>query len=207
MAFITLEGGEGVGKSTQIKRLAAALKRTGRDVVVTREPGGSPTAEAYRALILSGRVRELGALAETVLFAAARASHLDETIRPALVGGKWVLSDRFADSTRVYQGARGDVDERLIRVLERLVVHDTRPDLTLILDLPADVGLQRAAFRSRTADRYESENFVFHMQLRDRFRDLAKTEPERCILIDAAPQAELVSRAIWTAVSARFGIA
>lgn len=207
MAFITLEGGEGVGKSTQVKRLAANLKRGGRDVVVTREPGGSPTAEAYRELILSGRVREFGALAETVLFAAARASHLDETIRPALAAGKWVLSDRFADSTRVYQGARGDVDERLIRSLERVVVDDTRPDLTLVLDLPADVGLQRAAFRSRMPDRFERESFAFHAQVRDRFRDLVKSEPQRCILIDAEPQAEHVSRAIWAAVAKRFGLA
>lgn len=202
--FITLEGGEGAGKSTQVKRLADRLKRGGKRVVVTREPGGSPKAEALREVILSGKAKPFGPLAETVLFAAARASHLDETIRPALDRGDWVISDRFIDSTRVYQGAQGAVDERVIGALERVVVGDTRPDLTIILDIPADVGLHRVAIRNKRPDRFENESLQFHMKLRDRFLAIAKAEPERCVVVDASQQAEFVSKAIWEAVAHRF---
>lgn len=205
-AFISLEGGEGAGKSTQAKRLAAQLAKGGRTVIVTREPGGSPRAETLRDVILSGRVKRFGAFAETVLFAAARASHLGATIRPALDRGEWVISDRFTDSTRVYQGALGKVDERLIRALERIVVGPTLPELTIILDIPADVGLQRAAFRGKRPDRFEREDLQFHMRLRDGFREIAAREPERCVLIDAEPQAETVSKAIWNAVVRRFAL-
>lgn len=202
--FITLEGGEGAGKSTQVRRLLARLQAAGIDAVGTREPGGSTGAEIMRHLILSGAAKPLGPLAEATLFAAARADHLDATIRPALARGAWVVCDRFADSTRVYQGALGNVDPRLIAALEEVTVGETRPDLTLILDLPAEEGLARAAARSgRDADRFESEGLSFHRALREAFRALALSEPERCVLIDASGTAEAVEEAIWQAVSTR----
>lgn len=202
--FITLEGGEGAGKSTQLRRLLARLQAAGIDAVGTREPGGSTGAEIMRHLILSGAAKPLGPLAEATLFAAARADHLDATIRPALARGAWVVCDRFADSTRVYQGALGNVDPRLIAALEEVTVGETRPDLTLILDLPAEEGLARAAARSgRDADRFESEGLAFHRALREAFRALATSEPERCVLIDASFEAEAVEEAIWQAVSTR----
>lgn len=202
--FITLEGGEGAGKSTQVRRLLARLQAAGIDAIGTREPGGSTGAEIMRHLILSGAAKPLGPLAEATLFAAARADHLDATIRPALARGAWVVCDRFADSTRVYQGALGNVDPRLIAALEEVTVGETRPDLTLILDLPADEGLARAAARSgRDADRFESEGLSFHRALREAFRALALSEPERCLLIDASGTAEAVEEAIWQAVSTR----
>lgn len=202
--FITLEGGEGAGKSTQVRRLLARLQAAGIDAVGTREPGGSTGAEIMRHLILSGAAKPLGPLAEATLFAAARADHLDATIRPALARGAWVVCDRFADSTRVYQGALGNVDPRLIAALEQVTVGETRPDLTLILDLPAEEGLARAAARSgQGADRFESEGLAFHRALREAFRALAADEPARCVLIDASGTPEAVEEAIWQAVSTR----
>ena len=157
-----------------------------------------------RHLILSGAAKPLGPLAEATLFAAARADHLDATIRPALARGAWVVCDRFADSTRVYQGALGNVDPRLIAALEQVTVGETRPDLTLILDLPAEEGLARAAARSgQGADRFESEGLAFHRALREAFRALAAEEPARCVLIDASGTLEAVEEAIWQAVSTR----
>lgn len=202
--FITFEGGEGAGKSTQVRRLLARLQAAGIDAVGTREPGGSTGAEIMRHLILSGAAKPLGPLAEATLFAAARADHLDTTIRPALARGAWVVCDRFADSTRVYQGALGNVDPRLIAALEQVTVGETRPDLTLILDLPAEEGLARAAARSgQGADRFESEGLAFHRALREAFRALAAEEPARCVLIDASGTPEAVEEAIWQAVSTR----
>lgn len=202
--FITLEGGEGAGKSTQVRRLLERLQAAGIDAVGTREPGGSTGAEIMRHLILSGAAKPLGPLAEATLFAAARADHLDATIRPALARGAVVVCDRFADSTRVYQGALGNVDPRLIAALEQVTVGETRPDLTLILDLPAEEGLARAAARSgQGADRFESEGLAFHRALRAAFRALAANEPERCVLIDASGTPEAVEEAIWQAVSTR----
>ncbi|WP_425107489.1 dTMP kinase [Ancylobacter sp.] len=202
--FITFEGGEGAGKSTQVRRLLARLQAAGIDAVGTREPGGSTGAEIMRHLILSGAAKPLGPLAEATLFAAARADHLDATIGPALARGAWVVCDRFADSTRVYQGALGNVDPRLIAALEQVTVGETRPDLTLILDLPAEEGLARAAARSgQGADRFESEGLAFHRALREAFRALAADEPARCVLIDASGTPEAVEEAIWQAVSTR----
>lgn len=202
--FITLEGGEGAGKSTQVRRLLERLQAAGIDAVGTREPGGSTGAEIMRHLILSGAAKPLGPLAEATLFAAARADHLDATIRPALARGAVVVCDRFADSTRVYQGALGNVDPRLIAALEQVTVGETRPDLTLILDLPAEEGLARAAARSgQGADRFESEGLAFHRALRAAFRALAESEPARCVLIDASGTPEAVEEAIWQAVSTR----
>ncbi|WP_421700868.1 dTMP kinase [Ancylobacter sp.] len=201
---MTLEGGEGAGKSTQVLRLLERLRAAGIDAVGTREPGGSTGAEIMRHLILSGAAKPLGPLAEATLFAAARADHLDATIRPALARGVWVVCDRFADSTRVYQGALGNVDPRLIAALEQVTVGETRPDLTLILDLPAEEGLARAAARSgQGADRFESEGLAFHCALREAFRALAADEPARCVLIDASGTPEAVEEAIWQAVSTR----
>ena len=201
--FITLEGGEGAGKSTQAARLAARLRARGIEVVLTREPGGSPLAEEIRGAILSGAVAPLGPAAEAIMFSAARIDHLERTIRPALARGQWVICDRFADSTRAYQGALGNLDPGFMRELERVTVGGSRPDLTLVIDVPADVGLARARARSQTADRFESEGQGFHEALRRAFLDIAADEPKRCAVIDGAAKPEAVEDAIWTAVSAR----
>jgi dTMP kinase len=206
--FITFEGGEGTGKSTQCRLLAERLRAGGAKVVITREPGGSPGAEAIRHVLLTGVAKPFGAEAETLLFAAARDDHLRTTIQPALAAGAWVLCDRFADSTRVYQGVAGKVDARFIRGLERIVVGNTRPDLTCILDLPAETGLARAAARrgNGETDRFEGEALAFHTSLRNAYRALATQEPERCIVVDASSDAKAVSEIVWSIVSGRFGL-
>jgi dTMP kinase len=201
--FITFEGGEGTGKSTQVRRLAERLRLHGREVVETREPGGSPGAEAIRHLLLAGVAKPLGTEAEAMLFAAARDDHMSATIRPALQRGAWVICDRFIDSTRVYQGALGNVDPRLIRSLERLVVGPDMPDLTLVLDLDPNVGLTRVNKRGEATNRFEDENYEFHKQLRAAFRDVAEQEPDRCALIDADANEDVVAVRIWMAVSER----
>ncbi len=200
--FITLEGGEGAGKSTQARLLAEHLRGLGHECVVTREPGGSPVAEALREVILSGAAAPLGPSAETVLFAAARIDHVVQTILPALARGAFVVCDRFTDSTRVYQGALGKVDPGLIRTLEEIATAQCRPDLTLILDLPAQTGLARAAARrnQQAADRFEAEGLAFHEGLRTAFLEIAESEPKRCKVVDAAQVPEEVAQAIWTAV-------
>ena len=203
--FISFEGGEGTGKSTHAKLLAERLRAAGIEVVLTREPGGSPGAEIIRHVILSGAAKPLGAEAETMLFASARDDHLRTTIRPALARGAWVLSDRFADSTRVYQGIVGEVDLRLIHGLERITVGETKPDLTFVLDVPAEVGISRAGERRGASgpDRFEGEALDFHQKLRAGFRALAESEPDRCVLIDAtAPRAKVAAQ-IWSIVEAR----
>jgi dTMP kinase len=203
--FITFEGGEGVGKSVQAKRLEDRLVALGLAVVRTREPGGSPGAEALREAILSGFGAEFSPAAQALLFAAARVDHLDTTILPALARGAWVVSDRFADSTRAYQGAAGNLPPEFIADLERLTVGPNRPDLTLILDLKPEVGLKRAAERRQTApaDRFESEKLPFHQILRRAFLDIAAAEPWRCTVIDADRSQEDVAAAIWSAVESR----
>jgi dTMP kinase len=203
--FITFEGGEGAGKSTQIERLRRYLTAEGHEVVVTREPGGSPRAEEIRSFILSGKAKERGPLLEAVLFAAARLDHLDATIRPALSAGKIVLCDRFADSTRAYQGASGGMDPSLIETIERVTVDETRPDLTFILDLPAETGLARADKRRAggSVDRFEGEALSFHANLREAFRSIAKREPDRCALIDADQDPDAVEAAIRATLAAR----
>ena len=203
--FITFEGGEGAGKSTHAALLAARLKELGVDVHLTREPGGSLGAEIMRHVLLSGAAKPLGPDVEAILFAAARDDHLNTVIRPALERGTWVLCDRFADSTRVYQGVVGHVDPRTIRALERVVVGETKPDLTFILDVPAEQALQRAAKRRGKdgADRFEGEARGFHEKLRDGFLMLAANEPERCVLIDATRPKAQVSEEIWRVVSER----
>jgi dTMP kinase len=203
--FITFEGGEGSGKSTQIKTLAERLNATRLHTLVTREPGGSPGAEIIRHLVLSGMGKLLGADAETLLFAAARDDHVRSVILPALTQGTWVLCDRFSDSTRVYQGRVGHVAPEVLNAMERVTIGDLKPDLTVILDVPVEIGMQRAAARrgSDAPDRFEAEDVKFHQQLREAYRQIAAAEPERCVLIDAAADAPAVAEAIWTAVHDR----
>ncbi len=204
--FITLEGGEGAGKSVQARRLAGRLRELGLAVVLTREPGGSPGAEALREVILSGAAARFGAEGEALLFSAARIDHIDNTIAPALRRGDWVVCDRFADSTRAYQGAAGRVDPALLASLERVAVGDCRPDLTLMLDLPVAEGLARAVARrgrDEEADRFESESLAFHETLRQAFLSVARAEPKRCAVIDAGAGEDEVAEAIWAVVSER----
>jgi len=203
--FITFEGGEGSGKSTHAKRLAEKLKSLGLEVVLTREPGGSPGAEIIRHILLSGAAKPLGAETETILFAAARDDHVRQVIRPALLAGKWVVCDRFIDSTRVYQGVLGNVDQKLIRGLERVTVGAAMPDLTLVLDVPANVGLARATRRrsNHAVDRFEGETLEFHEDLRRAYRANAQEEPRRIVVIDGRPPRDVVAERIWMAVSER----
>jgi dTMP kinase len=204
--FITLEGGEGVGKSVQARRLEKRLCAVGLAVVQTREPGGSPGAEALREAILTGFAAGFSAAGQALLFSAARVDHLDQTILPALARGAWVVSDRFADSTRAYQGAAGNLPPDFIASLERLTVGANRPDLTLILDLDPAVGLKRADKRREgrgPADRFESEGLSFHQTLRRAFLDIAAAEPLRCVVIDADQGEDAVAAAIWSAVESR----
>jgi dTMP kinase len=201
--FITFEGGEGVGKSTQIRRLAASLNNLGVQTLMTREPGGSPHAERLREVLLSGGAKPFGPFAETILFNAARDDHLEVTIRPALARGIWVLCDRFIDSTRAYQGVLGEIEPDLIRSMERVVVGDTVPDLTLILDLPAREGLARARARNAQADRFEAESLSFHEKLREAFLAIAEYEPKRCAVINASGTPDAVAAVILSVVRRR----
>jgi dTMP kinase len=203
--FITFEGGEGSGKSTQVAGLAMRLQPLGITVKVSREPGGSAGAEAIRHVLLSGAAKPLGPHAEAILFAAARADHLRETIRPALERGQWVISDRFADSTRVYQGVLGNVEPRIIARLEKLTVGELIPDLTIILDLDPKIGLARVTKRRGNApiDRFEAEAFDFHKKLREAYLDLAAREPGRVAVVDASGDATSVANAVWAVVNAR----
>lgn len=201
--FITFEGGEGVGKSTQIHRLAGVLRRRGHDVLVTREPGGSLGAEAVRYVLLSGAAEQFGVRMEAVLFAAARSDHVEEVIRPAVLEGAIVLCDRFMDSSRVYQGVTGNLEPQFMRNLERIAVNGMIPDLTLVLDLPAEAGLRRAKAREgkdAEPDRFEKEELATHEKRREAFIDLTRTEPGRCRLIDASQSEDAVALAILAAV-------
>ena len=200
--FITFEGGEGSGKSTQIKRLADRLNAAKLPTIVTREPGGSAGAEIIRHVVLSGMGKMLGPEAESLLFAAARDDHVSQLVAPALAQGTWVLCDRFADSTRVYQGEVGKVDPKLIRALERVTIGDLKPDLTLILDVPVAVGLTRAVARrgAAAADRFEGEGLSFHEKLREAYLKIARDEPKRCAVIDADADPDTVAARIWTAL-------
>ena len=204
--FITFEGGEGVGKSTQIRLLAGKLAEAGIAAVMTREPGGSPKAEALRRVILSGEAALLGSAGEALLFAAARIDHIEQKIMPALTAGEWVLCDRFVDSTRAYQGAAGKVDRDLIDSLERVAMGDARPDLTFVLDMPVEKSLRRAAERREKAarpDRFEGETRAFHETLREAFLNIAAAEPKRCAVIDADRLSEEVADDIWAQVRQR----
>lgn len=204
--FITFEGGEGSGKSTQINILAERLELAGQRVLKTREPGGTPGAEIMRHLVLSGVGKVFGHDFEAVLFAAARDDHVATVIQPALERATWVLCDRFIDSTRVYQGRVGDVDQALIRALERATIGRLRPDLTLVLDVPSEIGLARAAVRrgGSAIDRFEAEDVSFHKRLREAYRQIAREEPDRCVLIDASDSPAEVHARVWTVVEERF---
>lgn len=227
--FITFEGGEGSGKSTQARVLADRLRQRGLDVKVTREPGGSPFAERLRELLLDATTPPHTAMSEALLFYAARADHLETVIRPALKTGTWVVCDRFSDSTRVYQGHAGTLNPQIVEALDLIVVGKSKPDLTLMIDVPVAVGLGRAQLRlgqkqaaaamgatgptaSATAprdvstlasDRYESRDVLFHKRLRQGFLDIAKAEPERCTVIDGHHDSAVVSASVWAAVRAR----
>jgi dTMP kinase len=201
--FITLEGGEGAGKSTQARRLGERLRRHGQRVVVTREPGGSPGAETIRELLVTGQADRWSAITETLLMYAARRDHIERTIAPALAAGDWVISDRFADSTRAYQGAGGGAPSSLIQTLERYVLGPTRPDLTLILDLPVEMGMARTMARDHAETRFETKGAAFHKRLREGFLAIARVEADRCVVIDASQHVEVVEAAIWAAVKER----
>ena len=183
--FITLEGGEGSGKSTQAKRLAAALEKHGLAVLTTREPGGSPGAEEIRALLVQGAPGRWDPLSETLLLYAARADHVRRVIGPALVKNTWVISDRFTDSTYAYQGAGRGVPRETIRRIDSVVLDDFKPDFTLVLDLDVETGLKRAGRRGGAETRFENFDREFHERLRQAFIEIAKRHPDRCALIDA----------------------
>lgn len=198
--FITFEGGEGAGKSTQIKLLARRLDECQLRTLVTREPGGSPGAEVIRHVLLAGIGRLIGGPeAEALLFAAARDDHVRSLIEPALSRGTWVLCDRFYDSTRAYQGSVGAVSAALLTALQQVTIGAMKPDLTIILDLPVEIGLARAAARrgNDQPDRFEAETIDFHRRLRDAYRQIAAAEPQRCVLVDANAEPDAVADRIW----------
>jgi len=204
--FITFEGGEGAGKSTQLKRLVARLEAGGLEVVATREPGGSPGAESIRELVLKGSADRWSPVTETLLMYAARRDHVERVIRPALARGAWVVCDRFADSTRAYQGAAGGVDPALIAAMETYVLEQTRPDLTLIFDMPVEVGLERAHARAGSEMRFESKGLAFHERLREGFLAIARAEPDRCAIVDAKGTLDEVEAEVWAAVESRLAV-
>lgn len=204
--FITFEGGEGAGKSTQVRRLVARLQGLGVEVVATREPGGSVGAEAIRNLVLTGAADRWSPITETLLMYAARRDHIERTILPALESGAWVVCDRFADSTRAYQGQAGGVSGGLIGTLEAEVLGDAVPDLTLVFDLPVETGLARAEQFAKLAGhgetRFESKGLDFHRRLRAAFQAIAAANPDRCRLIEAAVSIDQVEAQVWAPVEA-----
>jgi dTMP kinase len=204
--FITFEGGEGAGKSTQARRLAAALTRAGETVVATREPGGAPGAELIRDLLLKGAPERWDGVAEALLMVAARRAHLIQTIRPALERGDWVVCDRFADSTTAYQGHGAGVALPALRELHRLIAGDLKPDLTLILDLPVEAGLARTRRRGHDETRFEQKDVHFHKRVRRGFLAVAGEEPQRCVVIDASRPPDMVYRAVLATVRDRLGV-
>ena len=204
--FITLEGGEGAGKSTQVKRLAAALTQKGIKVLTTREPGGSPGAEEIRALLVHGAPGRWDALTETLLVYAARADHVKRVIGPALLAGQWVICDRFSDSTYAYQGVGRGLARETIRRIDSVVLDDFKPDFTLMLDLDIETGLKRAASRGAAESRFENFDRDFHERLRQAFLDIARRSPDRCQVIDAAADEDAVAAEIWSVVARRFAL-
>ncbi|MFZ1774724.1 MAG: dTMP kinase [Rhizobiaceae bacterium] len=207
--FITFEGGEGAGKSTQISRLAQWLSERGHTVLATREPGGSPGAEAVRHVILSGSAEPFGPAMEAVLFAAARSDHVEQVIRPALARGEIVLCDRFMDSSRAYQGVTGNLDPDFMASLERVAINGVVPDLTLILDIDPEEGMRRAGLRrgEGAPDRFEKEKAAIHNARRKAFLAIAKAEPNRCVVVDATGPANFIAGEIAAIVEKRLGLA
>jgi dTMP kinase len=208
--FVTFEGGEGVGKSTQVKRLVAALQKQAVEAVRTREPGGTPRAEAIRAFILQGRSEAWGPGAEAVLFAAARLDHVNQFIAPNLDAGHWVVCDRFSDSTRAYQGLTGGVDEKLIDALEELALNGHKPDLTILLDMDPEAAFRRVLERETeavladTGDRFEKEDLDWHRRLREAFLAIARNNVERCVVIPANQSEDALAQEIWDVLTRRF---
>jgi dTMP kinase len=208
--FITFEGGEGVGKSTQVKRLLQNLARNDIEAVRTREPGGTPKAEAIRSFILQGKSESWGPGAEAILFAAARYDHVHQLIAPNLERGTWVISDRFCDSTRAYQGLTGGVEDGLIDALENLALDGHTPDLTIVLDMDPKLAFQRVEQRAvedglqLTGDRFEKEDLDWHERLRDNFLGIASKNAERCVVLSAHQSEEALEMAIWSVVTQRF---
>lgn len=203
--FISFEGGEGAGKSTQIKYLSEFLQAFGHDVVVTREPGGSPGAEAVRHVLLSGAAEPFGPAMEAILFAAARADHVEQVIRPAIARGEIVLCDRFLDSSRVYQGESAGLDRSMVEALQQVAVDGVIPDLTFILDIDPAEGLRRATARrgADSPDRYEKEDIALHEKRRRAFLDIARSEPDRCVVVDAGQDEDIVAEEIREVVKTR----
>lgn len=204
--FISLEGGEGAGKSTQARLLVAALAARGLDVVTTREPGGSPGAEEIRGLLVTGEPGRWEPMTEALLHYAARRDHVARVIIPALRAGQWVVSDRFSDSTMAYQGYGHGLPRESIRRLDALVLDNFKPDLTVILDLPVEAGLARAGGRGGAEDRYERMGTAFHERMRAGFQDIAAREPRRCCIVEAGDTPEAVHAAIVDAVARRFSL-
>lgn len=209
--FITFEGGEGVGKSTQVRLLAERLTAAGITAVLTREPGGTPFAEKVRDIVLAPESAPKAPLAEALLFSAARADHLDQLIRPALARGDWVICDRFADSTRAYQGAAGGLSPQAIEAIEHLALGDLKPDLTVVLDLDPKIGLARANARRGAqtpgtfiaSDTFEGRTLAFHERLRQGFLHIARAEPQRVAVIDAFRNQLIIADAVWALVVER----
>lgn len=203
--FITLEGGEGAGKSTQVARLRESVEARGHRCIATREPGGAPGAEMVRKLLVEGPAERWDGVTEALLHFAARREHLRTTVLPAIASGTWVVSDRFADSTMAYQGYGHGIDRAMLATLYDITVGDFRPDLTLILDLPVEAGLARAASRRGKETRYESLPVDFHQRVRAGFLDIAAADPGRCVVIDASAGIDDIARAIGDALAARLG--
>lgn len=208
--FVSFEGGEGAGKSTQIALLRDRFRAGGRSVLTTREPGGSDRAEGIRAILLSGQAKHLGSVGEAILFAAARRDHVETLIAPALGRGEIVLCDRFIDSTRVYQGAVAGLDAALLANLDRAAAGETIPDVTVLIDVPVALGLERArarrAARREAVDRFEAEGAAYHERVRRAFLALADAEPGRCIVVDGSGSEEEVARSIWAALAPRVAL-
>lgn len=204
--FITFEGGEGAGKTTQLGLLSESLQHAGVPVLLTREPGGSPGAEEIRNLLVTGEIGRWDAISEALLHFAARRDHVEKLIKPALEDGTWVLCDRFADSSMAYQGYGHSLGRKKIETLQQFTIGGFLPDLTLILDMPVEVGLARAAGRDENKSRYEQLDTGFHERVREGFREAAKAEPERCIIIDAQDSVVAVQGALRKAIADRFDI-
>ena len=200
--FITFEGGEGAGKSTQARKLAEALRAAGQDVVLTREPGGSPGAEDIRKLLVEGETGRWTPTTEALLHFAARADHIARVISPALAAGKWVISDRFADSTIVYQGYGQRLDLNWLEALRRTVVGDIEPGLTFVFDLPVETGLKRA----QADQRYERMGLEFHQRLRAGFQTIAAAAPDRCVMINADRAIDAIQSDLRAAIAAKYGV-
>ncbi|MET0545749.1 MAG: dTMP kinase [Caulobacterales bacterium] len=204
--FITLEGGEGVGKTTLAQALSARLGELGVETVLTREPGGCPSAEALREILYGPDSPHWSPAPETLLLYAARAAHLDETIRPALTRGAWVICDRFNDSTLAYQGMLGAIDTSILSTLANFVIRSDQPDLTFMLDLDPTLARSRAEQRGEYLSRYDRSAPEFHQKLRDAFRSIAAAHPDRCTVLDASRQPDALAHEAFQIVQSRFGL-